>query len=50
MITHSKHKTKLISLIDLFFNELASVAADASSGLQICGPKPDSLIMEMCIT
>ena len=24
------------------FNELAAVAADASLGLQICGPKPDS--------
>ena len=36
MLTHSKHKT-----IINFFNELATVAADASLGLQICGHKPD---------
>ena len=33
--------TKQITIINLF-NKLAAVAADASMGLQICGPKPDS--------
>ena len=33
--------TKQITIINLF-NKLAAVAADASLGLQICGPKPDS--------
>ena len=32
--------TKQITINNLF-NELATVAADASLGLQICGPKPD---------
>ena len=32
---------KQITLINVF-NKLAAVAADASLGLQICGPKPDS--------
>ena len=34
--------TKQITIINVF-NKLAAVAADASLGLQICGPKPDSL-------
>ena len=33
--------TKQITIINVF-NKLAAVAADASLGLQICGPKPDS--------
>ena len=33
--------TKQITIINLF-NKLAAVAADASMGLQICGPMPDS--------
>ena len=33
--------TKQITIINLF-NKLAAVAADASLGLQIRGPKPDS--------
>ena len=32
--------TKQITMNNLF-NELATVAADASLGLQICGPMPD---------
>ena len=31
---------KQITIINVF-NKLAAVAADASWGLQICGPKPD---------
>ena len=38
--------TKQITIVNLF-NELATVAADASLSLQICGPKPDSFIKEM---
>ena len=43
--------TKQITIINAF-NKLAAVAADASLaiGLQICGPMPDSFIMEMYIT
>ena len=37
MFTHSKQ----ITIINVF-NKLAAVAADASLGLQICGPKTDS--------
>ena len=33
--------TKQITINNLF-NKLAAVAADASMGLQICGPMPDS--------
>ena len=33
--------TKQITIINLF-NKLAAVAADASMGLQICGPMPNS--------
>ena len=33
--------TKQITIINLF-NKLAAVATDASMGLQICGPMPDS--------
>ena len=33
--------SKQITIINVF-NKLAAVAADASLGLQICGPKPDS--------
>ena len=32
--------TKQITIINVF-NKLAAVAADASMGLQNCGPKPD---------
>ena len=38
MFTHSKHKQ--ITIINVF-NKRAAVAADASLGLQICGPMPD---------
>ena len=37
--------TKQITIINLF-NKLTAVAADASLGLQICGPKPDSFYNE----
>ena len=33
--------TKQITIINVF-NKLAAVTADASMGLQICGPMPDS--------
>ena len=33
--------TKQVTIINVF-NKLAAVAADASKGWQICGPKPDS--------
>ena len=49
MFTHSKHKTNTVTIINSF-NKPAAVAADASLGLQICGPKPDSFYIEMCIT
>ena len=41
MFTHSKHKTN-----NNLFNKLVAVAADASLGLQICGPMPDSFYNE----
>ena len=37
MFTHSKHKTNTVTIINSF-NKPAAVAADASLGLQICGP------------
>ena len=38
-------KTKQITIVNLF-NKLAAVAADASMGLQICGPMPESFYNE----
>ena len=41
MFIYTFKHTKQITIIN-WFNKLAAVAADASFGLQICGPKPGS--------